>query len=83
MDLINSDEYVRVLNKMIEICEQKIIKKGNKVNVSFYAFFENKNLNPKILHEVATWWILIKKLDHFEKATKIKIMLEEELNKIK
>ena len=28
--------------------------------------------------EVAQWWILTNKLDHFEKAIKIKRMLEQE-----
>ncbi|MES2796120.1 MAG: DUF6500 family protein, partial [Bacteroidota bacterium] len=41
------------------------------------AFFKNKNDNPELLMEVATWWILENKLDHFEKATKIKRMVED------
>ena len=36
-----------------------------------------KNDNPKLLNDVATWWILTYKLDHYEKAVKIKEMLEE------
>lgn len=62
--------------KIIAICDEKIAKKGNNVGLSFYAFFENKNTNPKTLMEVAEWWIKTHQLDHFEKATKIKSMVE-------
>jgi hypothetical protein len=62
--------------KMIEVCDKKIDKKGLNVGLSFYAFFANKNDNPELLMEVAKWWILTNKLDHFEKAIKIKKMLE-------
>ena len=41
----------------------------------FYAFFKNKNDNPTLLMEVAKWWIETNKLDHFEKAVKIKEMI--------
>jgi hypothetical protein len=44
--------------------------------LSFYAFFSNKNDNPKELMEVATWWILENKFDHFEKAKTIIDKLE-------
>jgi len=64
---------------MIAICNSKIEKKGNHVGLSFYAFFENKNTNPELLLEVASWWILTHKLDHFEKANKIKILLTDHL----
>ena len=60
---------------MIEVCEGKISHKGENVGLSFYAFFENKNNNPGLLIEVAEWWILIHKLDHFEKAVKIKALV--------
>ena len=62
--------------KIIEICDKKIEAKGTNVGLSFYAFFENKNNNPELLMEVAKWWILTNKLDHFEKAIKIKKMVE-------
>ncbi|OIQ18794.1 DUF6500 family protein [Lacinutrix sp. MedPE-SW] len=62
-------------DKIIEICDKKIAQKGNTVGLSFYAFFKNKNDNPKLLMEAATWWIETHQLDHFEKATKIKKML--------
>ncbi|ELV8770733.1 hypothetical protein QNE60_002041, partial [Vibrio harveyi] len=47
--------------------------------VSFYAFFANKNDNPELLMEAATWWIQIHQLDHFEKATKIIQLVESEM----
>ncbi|MDV7187685.1 DUF6500 family protein [Lutibacter sp. TH_r2] len=58
--------------KIIEVCNTKIAKKGDNVGISFYAFFKNKNDNPKLLMEAAEWWIKTNELDHFEKAVKIK-----------
>ncbi|MFD1293422.1 DUF6500 family protein [Lutibacter holmesii] len=58
--------------KIVAVCDAKIAKKGSNVGLSFYAFFANKNDNPALLLEVATWWIQTKKLNHFEKAVKIK-----------
>ncbi|MBK6359184.1 MAG: hypothetical protein IPL15_19585 [Comamonadaceae bacterium] len=63
-------------NKIIEVCNKKISSKGNSVGVSFYAFFANKNDNPELLMEAAKWWIETHKLDHFEKAVKIKQIVE-------
>ena len=63
-------------DKIIEVCNKKIASKGNNVGVSFYAFFKNKNDDPELLIEVATWWIKTNKLDHFEKAVKIKKLVE-------
>ncbi|WP_407504985.1 DUF6500 family protein [Vibrio parahaemolyticus] len=57
--------------KVIEVCTKKIKQKGENVGVSFYAFFANKNDDPELLMEAATWWIQIHQLNHFEKATKI------------
>jgi Family of unknown function (DUF6500) len=62
--------------KISEICESKIEQKGENVGLSFYAFFANKNDDPELLMEAAEWWIKIHQLDHFEKATKIKKMVE-------
>ena len=62
--------------KMLEVCDQKITQKGLGVGISFYAFFKNKNDNPELLMEAATWWIKIHKLDHFEKAVKIREMVK-------
>jgi len=58
------------------VCDQKIAAKGPTVGLSFYAFFANKNDDPVLLMEAATWWIKTHKLDHFEKALKIKAMVE-------
>jgi len=66
-------------DKIISVCEQKIAKKGEAVGVSFYAFFANKNDNPEQLMEAATWWIQTHQLDHFEKAVKVKEMVEQGL----
>lgn len=66
-------------NKIIEVCNEKIEKKGTNVGLSFYAFFANKNDNPILLMEAATWWIQTHQLDHFEKAVKIKKMIEDNL----
>ncbi|WP_435254533.1 DUF6500 family protein [Tenacibaculum sp. A30] len=65
-----------IKEKIITVCEEKIAKKGENVGLSFYAFFKNKNDNPKVLMEVATWWIQTHQLDHFEKAVKIKQMIQ-------
>ncbi|KXO09035.1 hypothetical protein AKG98_1241 [Moritella sp. JT01] len=66
-------------NKIIAICENKIEKKGTNVGLSFYAFFANKNDDPALLMESAQWWIMTHKLDHFEKAVKIKALVESEV----
>ena len=63
--------------KIIHVCNQKIAQKWDNVGLSFYAFFANRNTNPELLQEAATWWITTHKLDHFEKAVKIKQMVEE------
>ncbi len=63
-------------NRIIKVCDEKIQDNGQNVGLSFYAFFANKNDNPEPLMEVAKWWIITNKLDHFEKATKIKKLIE-------
>ena len=63
--------------KIIQVCDDKIAKKGTNVGLSFYAFFANKNDNPELLFEAATWWIKTHQLDHFEKSLKIKQMVKE------
>ncbi|NIF21546.1 DUF6500 family protein [Candidatus Pantoea multigeneris] len=63
--------------KIIRICEAKIRQKGSNVGLSFYAFFANKNDDPELLMEVAQWWIRDMKLDHFEKAEKIKALISD------
>jgi hypothetical protein len=62
--------------KIIEVCDKKIEAKGEKVGLSFYAFFANKNDDPELLMEAATWWIKTHELDHFEKAVRIKNMVK-------
>ena len=68
-----------ISQKIIAICNEKIEKKGENVGLSFYAFFANKNDNPKLLMEVAEWWIMKHQLDHFEKAVKIREMVQKGL----
>mgnify|MGYP000844824515 CR=1 FL=1 len=62
--------------KIIKTCDAKIAAKGSNVGLSFYAFFANKNDDPELLMEAAHWWIMQMKLDHFEKATKIKALVQ-------
>ena len=64
--------------KIIQVCDAKIKAKGDTVGLSFYAFFANKNDTPDLLMEAAVWWIKTHELDHFEKAVKIKKMVELE-----
>jgi len=65
-----------IKKKIVEVCNSKIAKKGPDVGLSFYAFFANKNDNPKQLMEVAKWWIQTHQLDQFEKAAKIKELIQ-------
>jgi hypothetical protein len=62
--------------RIIEICDKKIATKGVDVGVSFYAFFAQKNNESQLLMEAAEWWIKTHRLDHFEKAVKIKKLVE-------
>jgi hypothetical protein len=62
--------------KIIAVCNAKIAQKGEGVGLSFYAFFANKNDDPVLLMEAARWWIETHRLDHFEKAVKIRKMVE-------
>jgi hypothetical protein len=59
---------------MIAVCDSKIAEKGPGVGLSFYAFFANRNDDPDLLMEAAEWWIRTNRLDHFEKATKIRAL---------
>lgn len=61
--------------KIIEVCDAKIKAKGTDVGLSFYAFFSNKNDKPELLMEMAKWWIMTHKLNHFEKAVKVRSMV--------
>jgi hypothetical protein len=62
--------------KAISVCDEKIAKKGEGVGLSFYAFFANRNDDPDLLMEAAEWWIKTHRLDHFEKAVKIREMIK-------
>ena len=62
--------------KIIRVCDKKIAQKGPDVGLSFYAFFANKNDDPELLMEAAEWWIRTHQLDHFEKAEKVKRLVE-------
>lgn len=62
--------------KIIQVCDNKIAAKGNNVGLSFYAFFANRNDDPELLMEAASWWIQEMRLDHFEKAVRIKALVE-------
>lgn len=66
--------------KIIEVCDAKIASKGDNVGLSFYAFFKNRNDDSALLMEAATWWIEVHQLDHFEKAVKIKSMVQTPLS---
>jgi hypothetical protein len=72
VDLRENNSMTPILKqKIIQVCNTKIEQKGTNVGLSFYAFFANKNDNPILLMEAATWWIKTHKLDHFEKALKL------------
>ncbi|MBU2178772.1 MAG: hypothetical protein KJ930_04980 [Gammaproteobacteria bacterium] len=65
--------------KISDVCHRKIATKGSDVGLSFYAFFANKNDNPELLMEAATWWIQTHQLDHFVKARQILDMMDKGL----
>lgn len=71
------DDEIR--ERIIRVCDKKIAAKGQDVGLSFYAFFANKNNEPDLLMQVATWWIQTHQLDHFVKAQKIKDMMIQRL----
>ena len=65
--------------KILAVCDRKIAQKGAGVGLSFYAFFANRNDDPALLMEAATWWIQTHQLDHFEKAVKVRAMVADGL----
>lgn len=67
-----------IKNKIINICDEKIKQKWENVGLSFYAFFENKNTNPELL-KISDLVDEENKLDHFEKAVKIKEMVKNNI----
>jgi len=62
--------------KAVSVCDERIARKGEGVGLSFYAFFSNRNDDPDLLMEAAEWWIKTHALDHFEKAVKIRAMIQ-------
>lgn len=64
-----------IKQKILMVCANKIQQKGDSVQLSFYAFFANKNTDPEGLMQVARWWIEQNQLNHFEKATKIRALI--------
>jgi hypothetical protein len=76
MPLNEAPMNIQIRQKIIDTCNLKIAQKGDTVGLSFYAFFANKNDNPALLMEVARWWIEEQRLDHFEKALKIRKLVE-------
>ena len=58
--------------RIVAVCDAKVVSKGADVGLSFYAFFANRNDDPDLLLEAATWWIHTHRLDHFEKAVKVR-----------
>lgn len=70
----------QLTERILKICEAQMAKKGENVGLSFYAFFKNKNDEPELLMQVASWWIMTHRLDHFEKAYKIKQLILSENN---
>ena len=55
----------KLKQKIIQICEDKIRQKGEKVGLSFYAFFANKNDDPETLMQRGgskhISWIILRK----------------------
>jgi hypothetical protein len=64
-----------------EIFEQ-IHKKGEKVNISFYYFYDNSNKYNIEVIQVATWWIQKYNLPHFVRAKIILELIENELGNL-
>jgi|TARA_B110000261_G_C12807717_1_gene246989 DNA polymerase III sliding clamp (beta) subunit (PCNA family) len=72
VDLRENNSMTPILKqKIIQVCNTKIEQKGTNVGLSFYSFIANKNNNPALLMETATWWIKTHKLYHFYKALKL------------
>lgn len=71
----NTALHTQLREKIVTVCDAKIAAKGEGVGLSFYAFFANRNDNPALLMEAATWWIETHQFDHFEKATKIRAIV--------
>lgn len=73
--------YELLLLMKTETIEQ-INKKGEKVNISFYYFYDNSNTKNIEVMQVATWWIQKHNLPHFVRATVIIKLIERELKNL-
>ena len=67
-------------NIIQEITEKLNIKDFNNLSKEQYVKIMElvQNDNPELLMEAANWWIMQHKLDHFEKAVKIKALVLSE-----
>lgn len=54
---------------------KRLQKREQMSDSHFMHFFHNKNDDPMLLMQVATWWIETHRLNHFEKALNIKEMV--------
>lgn len=61
--------------KIVAVCDARIAAKGRRLDCRSMLFFANRNDDPEMLMEAATWWISIHRLDHFEKAEKAKALV--------
>lgn len=46
--------HIDVRERIIEVCDKKILANGENVGLFFYAFFKNKNDTPELLMK----WLL-------------------------
>ncbi len=68
-----------LLLRMQSETREQITKKWEKVNISFYFFYDNTTRkNPEVM-QVANWWIEGHNLAHFVRATTILELIEVEL----
>lgn len=68
-----------LLLRMKQETIEQIQKKGEKVNISFYFFYDNSiHYNNEVI-QVAIWWIQKNNLPHFVQARSILTLIETEL----
>lgn len=71
-----------ILTRMKTETAEQIDKKGEKVNISFYYFYNNSNNHNVEVMQVATWWIQKHNLPHFVQAKIILELIEDELKNL-
>ncbi len=71
-----------LLLRMKEETIEQIKKKGEKVNISFYYFYDNSNAKNSEIMQVAIWWIQEHNLPHFVRATIVLELIENELKSL-